>query len=151
MRLVLDQVNRQNEVIRVKDEISTMVEEEMSSSQREYLLRQQIKSIRRELGETDVDEDDIENLRERIALARLPSEAEAAAKRELRRMTNMNPAGSEYQVARTYVEWLSDLPWAKKTQDRLDVGKARQVLDEDHYGLEKPKRRIVEYLSLIHI
>ena len=148
VRLVLDQVNRQNEVIRVKDEISTMVEEEMSSSQREYLLRQQIKSIRRELGETDVDEDDIENLRERIALARLPSEAEAAAKRELRRMTNMNPAGSEYQVARTYVEWLSDLPWAKKTQDRLDVGKARQVLDEDHYGLEKPKRRIVEYIAI---
>jgi ATP-dependent Lon protease len=148
VRRVLDQVNRQNEVIRVKDEISTMVEEEMSSSQREYLLRQQIKSIRRELGETDIDEDDIENLRERIALARLPSEAESAAKRELRRMTNMNAAGSEYQVARTYVEWLADLPWAKATQDRLDVAKARQVLDEDHYGLEKPKRRIVEYIAI---
>jgi ATP-dependent Lon protease len=148
VRLVLDQVNRQNEVIRVKEEISTMVEEEMSSSQREYLLRQQIKSIRRELGETDVDEDDIENLRERIALARLPSEAEAAAKRELRRMTNMNSAGSEYQVARTYVEWLADLPWSKKTADHLDVAHARQVLDEDHYGLEKPKRRIVEYIAI---
>ncbi|MBW2509541.1 MAG: endopeptidase La, partial [Deltaproteobacteria bacterium] len=148
VRLVLDQVNRQNEVIRVKEEISTMVEEEMSSSQREYLLRQQIKSIRRELGETDVDEDDIENLRERIALARLPSDAEAAAKRELRRMTNMNSAGSEYQVARTYVEWLADLPWSKKTADHLDVAQARQVLDEDHYGLEKPKRRIVEYIAI---
>jgi ATP-dependent Lon protease len=111
-------------------------------------LRQQIKAIRRELGETDVDEDDIENLRERIALARLPSDAEAAAKRELRRMTNMNAAGSEYQVARTYVEWLADLPWAKKTADRLDVAQARQVLDEDHYGLEKPKRRIVEYVAI---
>jgi len=148
VRRVLEQVNRQNEVIRVKDEISTMVEEEMSSSQREYLLRQQIKSIRRELGETDIDEDDIENLRERIALARLPSEPEAAAKRELRRMTNMNAAGSEYQVARTYVEWLADLPWAKKTADRLDVAEARRVLDEDHYGLEKPKRRIVEYIAI---
>ncbi|UCH28302.1 MAG: endopeptidase La [Myxococcales bacterium] len=148
VRRVLEQVNRQNEVIRVKEEISTMVEEEMSSSQREYLLRQQIKAIRRELGETDVDEDDIENLRERIALARLPADAEAAAKRELRRMTNMNAASSEYQVARTYVEWLADLPWAKKTPDRLDVAQARQVLDEDHYGLEKPKRRIVEYIAI---
>ncbi len=148
VRLVLAQVNRQNEVIRVKEEISTMVEEEMSSSQREYLLRQQIKSIRRELGETDVDEDEVENLRERIALARLPSDAEAAAKRELRRMANMNAAGSEYQVARTYVEWLADLPWSKKTADHLDVAHARQVLDEDHYGLEKPKRRIVEYIAI---
>jgi ATP-dependent Lon protease len=148
VRKVLDQVNRQNEVLRVKQEISSMVEEEMSSSQREYLLRQQVKAIRRELGETDVDEDEIENLRERIALGRLPSEAEAAAKRELRRMGNMNAASSEYQVARTYVEWLADLPWAKKTPDRLDVQHARQVLDEDHYGLEKPKRRIVEYVAV---
>jgi ATP-dependent Lon protease len=148
VRMVLDQVNRQNEVLRVKQEISTMVEEEMSSSQREYLLRQQVKSIRRELGETDVDEDEIENLRERIALGRLPTEAETAAKRELRRMSNMNTASSEYQVARTYVEWLADLPWAKTNPDRLDVVQARRVLDEDHYGLEKPKRRIVEYIAV---
>ena len=148
VRKVLDQVNRQNEVLRVKHEISTIVEEEMSSSQREYLLRQQIKSIRRELGETDVDEDDVENLRERIALARLPSEAEAAAKRELRRMSNMNTASSEYQVAQTYVTWLADLPWTKMNADRLDVQQARRVLDEDHYGLEKPKRRIVEYIAV---
>ena len=148
VRLVLAQVNRQNEVLRVKEEISTMVEEEMSSSQREYLLRQQVKAIRRELGETDVDEDEIENLRERIALGRLPKEPAAAAKRELRRMGNMNTASSEYQVARTYVEWLADLPWKKKTPDRLDVAQARQVLDEDHYGLEKPKRRIVEYIAI---
>jgi ATP-dependent Lon protease len=148
VRLVLAQVNRQNEVLRVKEEISTMVEEEMSSSQREYLLRQQVKAIRRELGETDVDEDEIENLRERIALGRLPKEPAAAAKRELRRMGNMNAASSEYQVARTYVEWLADLPWRKKTPDRLDVAQARQVLDEDHYGLEKPKRRIVEYVAI---
>lgn len=148
VRLVLDQVNRQNEVLRVKQEISSMVEEEMSSSQREYLLRQQIKAIRRELGETDLDEDEVENLRERIALGRLPAEAEAAAKRELRRMGNMNTASSEYQVARTYVEWLADLPWAKTTPDRLDVRQARRVLDEDHYGLEKPKRRIIEHIAV---
>jgi ATP-dependent Lon protease len=100
------------------------------------------------LGETDVDEDEIENLRERIALGRLPKEPAAAAKRELRRMASMNAASSEYQVARTYVEWLADLPWKKKTPDRLDVAQARQVLDEDHYGLEKPKRRIIEYVAI---
>ncbi len=148
IRQVLDQVQRQNEVLRVKQEISTMVEEEMSSSQREYLLRQQIKSIRRELGEADADEDEIENLRERIALAGLSSDAEQAAKRELRRMSNMNAASGEYQVARTYVEWLSDLPWRKSTPDRLDVSRARAVLDEDHFGLEKPKKRIVEYIAI---
>lgn len=148
IRKVLDQVQRQNEVLRVKQEISTMVEEEMSSSQREYLLRQQIKSIRRELGETDVDEDDIEDLRERVALSGLPSDAEQSAKRELRRMSNMNEASSEYQVARAYVEWLADLPWKKSTPDRLDVMQARAVLDEDHYGLEKPKKRIIEYVAV---
>lgn len=148
IRKVLDQVHRQNEVLRVKEEISTMVEEEMSSSQREYLLRQQIKQIRRELGETDVDEDDIQDLHERIALADLPPDAEQSAKRELRRMSNMNAASSEYQVARTYVEWLADLPWKKSAPDRLDVMQARAVLDEDHYGLEKPKKRIVEYVAV---
>ncbi|MDH3624416.1 MAG: endopeptidase La [Myxococcales bacterium] len=148
IRKVLDQVQRQNEVLRVKQEISTMVEEEMSSSQREYLLRQQVKAIRRELGETDVDEDEIEALRERIALSGLPSDAEQSAKRELRRMSNMNTASSEYQVARSYVEWLADLPWKKSTPDRLDVTQARTVLDEDHFGLEKPKKRIVEYIAV---
>ncbi len=148
IRKVLDQVQRQNEVLRVKQEISTMVEEEMSSSQREYLLRQQIKAIRRELGETDVDEDDIEALRERIALSGLPADPEHSAKRELRRMSSMNTASSEYQVARSYVEWLADLPWKKSTPDRLDVTQARTVLDEDHYGLEKPKKRIVEYIAV---
>ncbi len=147
IRKVLDQVQRQNEVLRVKQEISTMVEEEMSSSQKEYLLRQQIKDIRRELGET-IDEDDIEDLRERIALAGLPSDAEQSAKRELRRMSDMNTASSEYQVAHSYVEWLADLPWKKSTPDRLDVMQARTVLDEDHYGLEKPKKRIIEYVAV---
>ena len=148
IRKVLDQVVRQNEVLRVKNEISTLVEEEMSRSQREYLLRQQIKSIKRELGESSADEEEIETLRERIALAELPPDAESAARRELRRMSEMNAASSEYQVARTYVEWLADLPWKKSTPDRLEVEHARRVLDEDHYGLEKPKKRIVEYVAV---
>lgn len=148
IRKVLNQVQRQNEVLRVKREISTMVEEEMSSSQREYLLRQQAKAIRHELGETDIDEDDIEDLRERIALSGLPSDAEQTAKRELRRMSSMSPASSEYQVAHAYVEWLADLPWKKSSPEHLDVTQARAVLDEDHYGLETPKKRIVEYVAV---
>jgi ATP-dependent Lon protease len=148
LRRVTDLVGRQSEVYKVKKEISTMVQEEMSRSQREYLLRQQMKAIRKELGEGDDDEDDVEMLRERIARAELPAEAEKAAKKQLGRMRSMSPAGSEYHVARQYVEWLADLPWGKATADRLDVSEARRVLDEDHHGLDKIKRRILEYIAV---
>ena len=148
LRRVTDLVSRQGEVYRVKKEIHTMVQEEMSRSQREYLLRQQMKQIRRELGESDGDEDDIEVLRDRVARAELPPEAEKAAKKQLSRMRSMSPAGSEYHVARQYVEWLADLPWGKATADRLNVAEARRVLDEDHHGLEKIKRRILEYIAV---
>ncbi len=148
LRRVMDLVSRQSEVYKVKKEISTLVQEEMSRSQREYLLRQQMKAIRRELGETEDDEDDIENLRERIARADLPPEAEKAAKKQLNRMRSMSPAGAEYHVARQYVEWMADLPWSKHTADRLDVGEARRVLDEDHHGLERIKKRILEYIAV---
>jgi len=148
LRSVLDQVKRQVEVLRVKKEISTIVETEMHKSQRELLLRQQMKTIRRELGETDDDEEEVDNLRERVARLELPDEPARAAKRELRRMSNMPNSGTEYQVARAYVEWLLDLPWVKSTPDRMDVHEARRVLDEDHYGLEKPKKRLLEYVAV---
>ncbi len=148
VRKVLEFVNRQLDVLKVKREISSLVEEEMSKSQREYLLRQQIKAIKRELGESDEEEEELEALRDRIAHAELPDEPSEAARRELRRMGTMNSASSEYHVARAYVEWLADLPWTKSTPDRLDVAQARRVLDEDHYGLEKPKKRIVEYIAV---
>ena len=148
LRRVLDQVQRQSEVFRVKKEISTLVEEEMHKSQRELLLRQQLKSIRRELGENDDEEEEIEAMRERIARLEMPDEARAAAKRELRRMSAMSAASAEYQVARQYVEWIAELPWSKSMPDRLDVIEARRVLDEDHFGLEKPKKRILEYVAV---
>ena len=148
LRRVLELVNRQGEVYRVKKEISTMVREEMSRSQREYLLRQQIKQIRRELGEDPDDEDELEQLRERVSRAEMSAEAAKAARKQLGRMSTMNAASGEYHVSRAYVEWLTDLPWARTTPDRLDVAQARQVLDEDHHGLEKPKRRILEYLAV---
>jgi ATP-dependent Lon protease len=147
IRRVTELVQRQSQVYEVKKEITTMVQEELSKSQRELLLRQQMKAIRRELGEAD-DEDEVEQLRERVAKAELPSEAEKAARRQLKRMRMMNPAGSEYQVARNYVEWLTDLPWTRSTPVRLDVGEARRVLDEDHHGLEKIKRRILEFIAV---
>ncbi|MFT3927592.1 MAG: endopeptidase La [Myxococcales bacterium] len=148
LRKVLDLLNRQSEVYRVKQEISTMVQEEMSRSQREFLLRQQMRAIRRELGEGEEDEDELEQLRDRIARADLPPDAERAARKQLSRMRTMAASGAEYQVARTYVEWLADLPWGKATPDRLDVAEVRRVLDEDHHGLERAKRRIVEFIAV---
>jgi ATP-dependent Lon protease len=148
LRKVIDLLNRQAEVYRVKQEISTMVQEEMSRSQREFLLRQQMRAIRRELGEGEEDEDELEQLRDRIARAELPLEAERAAKKQLGRMRTMAPSGAEYQVARTYVEWLADLPWGRSTPDRLEVAEVRRVLDEDHHGLERAKKRIVEFIAV---
>ncbi|MBX3248546.1 MAG: endopeptidase La [Myxococcales bacterium] len=148
IRKVLELVGRQSEVYRVKKEISTMVEEEMSRSQREYLLRQQLRTIKRELGEPEDDEDELEALREKVASLDLPTEAERAARKQLSRMRTMSSASSEYHVARTYVEWLTDLPWTKTTLDRLDVAEVRRVLDEDHHGLDQAKRRITEYIAV---
>jgi ATP-dependent Lon protease len=147
LRRVLELVSRQSQVYKVKKEISTMVQEEMSRTQREFLLRQQMKSIKKELGEAE-DDDEVELLRDRIARAEMPSDAEKMARKQLSRMRSMSPNGAEYQVSRNYVEWLADLPWGKTTADRLDVGEARRVLDEDHHGLEKIKRRIVEYIAV---
>jgi ATP-dependent Lon protease len=148
LRKVLELVDRQTEVHRVKKEIHIMVQEEMSRSQREYLLRQQLRAIRRELGESEDDEDEVEALRDRIARADMPSEAEKAARKQLGRMRQMASASAEYQVARNYVEWLTDIPWRKLTADRLNVADARRVLDEDHHGLDRPKRRILEFLAV---
>jgi ATP-dependent Lon protease len=147
VRRVLEIVSRQAQVHKVKKEISTMVQEEMSRSQREFLLRQQMKTIRKELGEAD-DDDEVEMLRERLARAEMPVEADKAARKQLQRMRAMSPHGAEYQVSRNYVEWLADLPWGKVTADRLDVNEAKRVLDEDHHGLDKIKRRIVEYIAV---
>jgi ATP-dependent Lon protease len=148
LRRVAELVTRQSEVLRVKKEISTMVQEEMSRSQREFLLRQQMKTIRRELGETDDEEDEIEVLREKVAQAEMPIDAEKAAKKQLSRMRSMSTAGSEYQNTRNYVEWLTDLPWSKTSPERLDVAEVRRVLDEDHFGLDKVKKRIVEFMAV---
>ncbi|MGE0324347.1 MAG: endopeptidase La [Polyangiaceae bacterium] len=146
MNLVLDMVKRQLEVLQVKGEITALVQEEMSRSQRDYVLRQQLKSIREELGEAD--DDEIEALRERVAIANMPAEAEKAARKQLSRLTGMQPQSAEFNVTRTYVEWLADLPWSRSSPDRIDVKAVRRCLDEDHWGLEQVKKRIVEYTAI---
>ncbi|MCC7534869.1 MAG: endopeptidase La [Deltaproteobacteria bacterium] len=148
VRACLSLVTRQLEILRVKKEISTLVQEEISKSQREYLLRQQLRAIRQELGESDSEDDELDALRERIARAELPTDAERAAKKQLARLRSMQPQSAEYQVTRTYVEWLADLPWAKASPERLDIAEVRRVLDEDHYGLERIKRRIIEFIAV---
>ncbi len=148
LRAVLDLVRRQSAVHKVKKEIDTIVREGISRSQRELLLRQQLKAIRRELGDGDDEDDEIELLRERIAKAEPPPEVEKVARRELSRMNSMNPQSAEYQVSFGYLSWLADVPWSARTSDLLDIAQVRRVLDEDHYGLEKAKKRIVEFMAV---
>ncbi|MFO0590917.1 MAG: endopeptidase La [Polyangiaceae bacterium] len=147
VRLVLAMVNKQLEVLRVKKEISSMVQEEMGKSQREYILRQQMKTIREELGEAGED-DEIEELREKIRRAKVPPDVEKVAKKQLSRLRSMAQQSAEYNLTRTYLEWIGDLPWSKTTVDRLNVADVRRCLDEDHMGLEKVKKRIVEYSAI---
>lgn len=146
--LVSRLLDRQLESLRIKSEISTLVETEMTRNQRAYVLRQQMRAIREELGESPDEDDEVEELRERLALADLPEEARAAAKKQLSRLASMQGQSGEYQVARNYVEWIIDLPWKISTPDRFDVGEVRRCLDEDHYGLATVKKRIVEYSAV---
>ncbi len=147
LRRVMDLVARRREVYRLKREVTDRMQQEMARSQREILLREQMRAIRRELGEED-EADEIEELAERIARAELPPEAERTARKQLGRLRGMHPASGEYQLTRTYLEWLADLPWGRLTTDRMDVAEARRVLEADHHGLKEPKRRIVEFLAV---
>ncbi|HXX68743.1 MAG TPA: endopeptidase La [Polyangiaceae bacterium] len=146
VRVVLGIVNRQLELLRVKKEVSSMIADE-GKAQREQILRQQMRSIKEELGEGG-DEDEVEELRERIRAARLPDEVLKVARKQLGRMGAMQPQSAEYNVTRTYLEWIADLPWSRTTSDKLDVDETRRCLDEDHYGVEKIKKRIIEYVAV---
>lgn len=141
-------VNDQLEILEMGSKIQTQVKEDMDKRQREYYLRQQLKAIREELGDTDDERVEIEEYRNKITSKGLPEEAIKEADRELQRLARMHPSSSEHIVASTYLDWLTTLPWQKKSKDRLDIAVARSVLDQDHYGLEKPKKRILEYLAV---
>jgi ATP-dependent Lon protease len=135
-------------VLELGSKIQSQVESEVGRTQREYYLREQLKAIQKELGQTDERAQEIEELRKKIEAAGMTEEARKEALRELDRLSKMPPAAAEYTVARTYLDWLISLPWQKETQDNLDLAAARAVLDEDHWGLEKVKERILEYLAV---
>ena len=140
--------NHQLEILELGNKIQTQVKGDMEKSQREYYLRQQLKAIREELGETDEATVEIDEYRAKIEKANLPEEARQEAERELERLSRMHPSSAEYTVASTYLDWVTALPWHESTTDTLDINKARKILDDDHYGLEKPKKRIIEYLAV---
>jgi ATP-dependent Lon protease len=136
------------EVLELGSKIQSQVQSEMSKNQREYYLREQMKAIQKELGEGDERSQEIAELRRKIEAAGMSEEARREALRELDRLVKMPPAAAEYTVARTYLDWLIALPWQKETADQLDIARAREILDEDHWALEKVKDRILEYLAV---
>jgi ATP-dependent Lon protease len=144
IRKVLRLLTRQLEILKMRERINSQIKEEMGKNQREYVLRQQLKAIKEELGEDDGDQGDLDGLEERIAKAELPQEADQVAKKQLKRLRTMQVGSAEYTVVRTYLDWILDVPWSASTEDNLDILEVRRVLDEDHYGLEKVKKRIVE-------
>jgi ATP-dependent Lon protease len=139
---------RELEVVQLGTQIQSQVQSEMDKGQREFFLRQQLKAIQDELGEGDEQQAEANELRERIEAANLPEHALKAAERELSRLEKLPAAAAEHGVIRTYLEWLTELPWAIETEDNLDIAHAREVLDADHYDLEKVKDRILEYLAV---
>ena len=138
-------LTREIEILELKGQIESRAEKEMTDAQRQYVLRQQLKAIQSELGEGDAEG---QELRKRVEEANLPEHVNTVAVREIERLERMTPASPEYQMIRTYLDWILDVPWAKHTDDRLDPVEARRVLDEDHYDLDKVKERIVEYLAV---
>ena len=138
-------LSREIEVLELKGRIESRAEKEMTDAQRQYVLRQQMKAIQSELGEGD---SEVQEIRTRVTDAHLPERVETVALREVDRLERMTPASPEYQMLRTYIDWVLDIPWDKPTEDRLDPIEARRVLDEDHYDLDKVKERIVEYLAV---
>jgi ATP-dependent Lon protease len=146
LEAVANALGREIALLEMKSKIESAAQQEMTDAQRQYYLRQQLKAIQDELGEGEKNE--LGELRARLEAARLPEAAAAIASKEVERLERMSPASPEYQMIRTYFDWVLDVPWSATTEDRLDPVAARQVLDEDHYDLDKVKERIVEYLAV---
>ncbi len=141
-------INHQLEILELGNKIQSQVKGDMDKSQRQYYLRQQLKAIREELGEQDDSKVEVEEYQSKIVEKGLPEEAKKEAERELNRLSRMHPSSAEYTVASTYLDWMTSLPWQESTKDTLDIKAARKILDEDHFGLEKAKNRIIEYLAV---
>jgi ATP-dependent Lon protease len=144
-------LNREHEVLQLGSEIQNKVSESFTKSQREFFLREQLKAIRKELGEDSQQQMDIQEIEEKIAKAGLPDEVKEVAEKEKNRLGSIPPASPEYAVVRTYLDWLTELPWAVQTEDMLDIKNAAGMLDKDHYDLTKIKERIIEYLAVLKL
>jgi ATP-dependent Lon protease len=138
----------QLEIMKLGNKIQTQVKDKVEQTQKEFFLREQMKVIKQELGETDNAPDEIEELEEKLKAKKLPEDAMREAERELKRLARMHPSSSEYSVARTYIEWMIDIPWNEETEDDIDLKRAEDILNRDHYDLEKIKTRILEYLAV---
>ena len=141
---------RELEVQQLRSKIQSDVQDQVTQNQREYFLREQMKAIQKELGEAD-EQQDVDDLRKKIDLAGMNEEAKKEANRELKRLAKMNPAAADYTVTRTYIDWLVALPWNKVSKQKIDLAKAKEILDEDHWDLEKIKERILEYLAVLKL
>jgi len=148
LKEVTRHVNYQLEILELGNKIQSQVKGDMDKRQREYYLREQLKAIKEELGEKDEATVEIDDYRAKISEKNLPEEARKEAERELGRLSRMHPSSAEYTVASTYLDWLTSLPWHESTEDNLDIAKARKILDKDHFGLLKVKKRILEYLAV---
>jgi len=139
---------RELSVLELSNKIQNEAKDEMNKAQKEFYLRKEMDAIKKELGEDEDQASELKDLEKQIDKAGMTPEAKKQAKREFNRLSRMHPSSAEYTVSRTYLDWLTDLPWKKSTTDMLDIGKAKQILDEDHYDLEKVKERILEYLAV---
>ncbi len=152
LRLAHNNLARELEILQLRSKIATEAQTEMDKAQRDYVLRQQMRAIQKELGEDETGEAaEAELLRERLEKAELPDEVRTEAERELKRLERLPPAAPDYHVIRTYLEFILELPWLKSSEDKLDLAEAQRILDEDHYGLEDVKERILEFLAVIKL
>jgi ATP-dependent Lon protease len=149
LEILIRELSKELEVLELRSKIHEQVQEQVSQNQREYLLREQMKAIQKELGESEDSTQELDELRKKIEEAGMSAEAKKECERELKRLAKMTPASAEYMVSRTYLEWMTSLPWSKSSGDQeIDIAKGRQILDEDHYDLQKVKERILDYLAV---
>ena len=149
LEALIRELSKELEVLELRSKIHDQVQEQVSQNQREYLLREQMKAIQKELGESDDSMQEIDELRKKVEEANMPAEAKKESERELKRLAKMTPASAEYMVSRTYLEWMTSLPWSKSSgHEEIDISKAQTILNEDHYDLEKVKERILDYLAV---
>jgi ATP-dependent Lon protease len=149
LEALIRELSKELEVLELRSKIHEQVQEQVSQNQREYLLREQMKAIQKELGESDDSMQEIDELRKKVEEANMPAEAKKESERELKRLAKMTPASAEYMVSRTYLEWMTSLPWSKSSgHGEIDIIKAQTILNEDHYDLEKVKERILDYLAV---